>query len=112
MGGYQDFPSKFFFLAMPTTFAGEPSVLCFRMFSVAKNSMDNKGGYQDFPSKAFSSHCVKIFAREPFCVVFQKTSGSEKDYGIEGGYGVVKILRRKFSCLTVPNFSQRNPFVL
>ena len=87
-------------------------MLRLRKFPVAKNSMDNKGGYQDFPSKFFYLTMPKTFARKLFCLVFQKTSGSEKDYGIEGGYGVVKILRRKFSCLTVPIFSQRNPFVL
>ena len=31
---------------------------------------------------------------------------------MRGGFGVIKTFRRKLSCLTVPNFSQWNPFVL
>ena len=62
---------------------GNPSVLCFRKFPVAKKFMDKTGGgeYQDFPSKIFCLTVPKHFVEEPFYAVFQKISGSEKVYG-------------------------------
>ena len=56
-------------------------MLCFRMFPVAINSLDNKGGVSRFSVEKFCFTMPKTFARKLFCVVFHETSGIEKDYG-------------------------------
>ena len=45
---YHNFLSKFL-VSVPKNFEGDPSMLCFRKFPVAKKFMDKKGAYQDFP---------------------------------------------------------------
>ena len=61
---------------------GNPSVLRFRKFPVAKSLWIREGGkYQVFPSIVFCLPVPKNFVGEPFCAVFQKFSGSEKVYG-------------------------------
>ena len=76
-GGIKIFRRKFFCLRVPKVSWGKTYVLCFRKFSVAKNSMDKRGGYQYFPSILICTTNPKTLAREPFFVVFRKTSGSE-----------------------------------
>ena len=48
------------------TLQGNPSVLCFRKFPVAKKFMDKKGGNQDFLSKTFCLTVTKNAVGEPF----------------------------------------------
>ena len=56
-GKYPDFPSKFFCLTVPKNSVGDPSVLCFRKFTVAKKFMDKRGGV---------GGSIKIFLRKFF----------------------------------------------
>ena len=59
------------------TLQGNPSVLCFRKFPVAKKFMD-KRGYQEFASKNFCLTVPKNFVGEPYSVSL--ISGIEKFY--------------------------------
>ena len=72
---------KFFCLAVPKNFVGEPFRAVFQKISGSEKVYGKKGEYQDFPSKIFCLAVPKNFAGEPFCAVFQKISGSEKVYG-------------------------------
>ena len=47
------FRRKDFCLRLPKVSEGKFSRLCFRKFSVARNSMDKRRGYQDFPSSVY-----------------------------------------------------------
>ena len=60
---------------------GNPSVLCFKKFPVAKKFMDKRGGgeYQDFPSKIFCLTVPKNSAVESFKLSL--TQGIEKISG-------------------------------
>ena len=62
------------------TLHGNPSVLCFGMFPLANELLDNKGGgeCQDFPSKIFCLTVPKSFAGHPLRVSL--ISGIEKFY--------------------------------
>ena len=85
-----------------------PSVLCFRNFSVVKKFMDNRGvEYQDFPSKIFCLTVPKEFEREPFKVSL--TSGMEKFFASEG-YVMIFDFQSQFFCLTVPKNFVGEPF--
>ena len=55
--GYVTFFRRFFFSQNRKTLRGNPSVLCFVNFLVAKKLMDKEGKYQYFPSKNF---CVTV----------------------------------------------------
>ena len=76
---YQDFPSNNFCLTVPKQFAGNPSVLCFRKFPVAKK----------FTGLTVS----KNFLGEPFRVSLN--SGIEEVW-IRGGGGIKIFCRMSF----------------
>ena len=59
---YHDFLSEFFCLTVPKNFVGNPAVLCFRKFSVAKKFMDKKGGIK-ISVENFLSHSAEKFRR-------------------------------------------------
>ena len=66
--GVPSFSIETFCLTMPKTFAGEPSVLCFRKFPVAKTLwITTGGGYQDFVSL-----CRKLSQGNSFVLCFRK----------------------------------------
>ena len=48
-----DFLSHNFCLTVPKCFVGEPCVLCFRKFPIAKNFMDRRRGVSRLPVAAF-----------------------------------------------------------
>ena len=81
---YVDFLSKNFCLTVPKSSGGNPSVLCFRKFPVAKNFLYKRGGeeYQDSPSKMFCLIQPKILIGEPFSVSL--ISGIEKLFASKG----------------------------
>ena len=71
------FLSKFFVSQCRKISQGNPSLLCFRKFPVAKKFMDKSGGeYQDFPSNFFCLTVPKIFVGEPLSISL--ISGVEK----------------------------------
>ena len=75
------FPVKFFWLAVPEHFIGEPYFTFFRNVFAAKNFINNRGGrgrreYHDFRSKSFVSDDRNFSHGNPS--VFQKLSGIEK----------------------------------
>ena len=63
-GGYQDFPSMFFCLKMPKSFAGEPLSAVFQKVSGSEKLYGKQRGYQDFPSQNFCLRVPKIFVGE------------------------------------------------
>ena len=67
-GYITSFYRKFFVSQYGKTSWGNPSVLCFRKFPVAKFMDKRGGGYQDFPSKIFCLTVLKNFVEEPLCV--------------------------------------------
>ena len=90
------FRRKFFVSQCQKTLRGNPALLCFRKFPVAKKFTDKmEGEVSRFPSKFFYLAVPKNFAGEPFCAVSRKNSGSNKFMDETGG-GSIKIFRRKF----------------
>ena len=58
---------------------GNPCMLCFRIFPVAKKVYGQEGGGEsEFPWKFYCLTLPKTSVGEPFCVVFQKNSDSLK----------------------------------
>ena len=57
------FPRKFFVSQHRKTLQGNPSVLCFRKFPVAKKFMDKKRGVSRFSVEKFLSHGAEKFRR-------------------------------------------------
>ena len=89
-GVYQDFLSKIFCLTLPKKFAGNPSVLCFRKFPLAKKFMDKRGGIKMF-CRFFLSHTDEYFRRgNLFCCI---NFGYRKNLYKKGAN--IKIFRRK-----------------
>ena len=86
---------------------GDPSVLCFRKYLVAKFFMDKKGENQEFPLKIFCLTVPKNFVAEPFSVSL--TSGIETLYASEG---YVMIFCRKFLVSQCRKNQQGKPFML
>ena len=60
-GEYQGFLRNFFVTEYRKLSYGNPSVMCFKKFPVAKKFMDKQGECQDFPSKTFCLTVPKIF---------------------------------------------------
>ena len=106
-GYITSFYRKFFVSQYGKTSWGNPSVLCFRKFPVAK-FIDKRGGggYQHFPSKIFCLTVLKNFVEEPFCV--SQVFWYRKMLGIRGG-GHHDFPSKMF-CLTVPNHFVEEPF--
>ena len=73
-----DFLSNFFVPQYRKTLQGNPSVLCFRKFLVAKKFMDEKGGVSKNSVEFFCVTVPKFFEEEPFKVSL--ISGIEKFY--------------------------------
>ena len=78
-GGYQDFPSKTFFLTVPKISVGGGVLYCFINFGYGK-SLDKGGGgeNQDFPSEKICLIVPKFFVGKPFHVSL--ILGTEKLY--------------------------------
>ena len=67
-----------------------PSVLCFRKFSVVKNLTDKRGvEYQDFPSKTFCITVPRNFVGKPFSVSL--LSGADEVWIREGGVSKISV---------------------
>ena len=81
-----NFSSNFFVSQYRKTLHGNPSVLCFRKFLVAKKFMDKRerGIIKTFLRIFFVSESRKLSSRNPS--VFQKVSGTEECQGEERGW--------------------------
>ena len=93
-GEYQGLPSKSFCLTVPKSFVGNPCVLCFTKFTVAKR-LGLWGDCQDFHWKIFCPTVPKV-SLGGNSLVFQNFRVSKK-FGLEsaGGesrFSVEKIL--------------------
>ena len=86
-----DFLSKIFCLTVPKCFVGEPCVLCFRKFPIAKNFMDRRRGVSRFPVEVFCLTVPKIsVGGSLYCF----TIVGYRKVWIRGGG--IKIFRRNF----------------
>ena len=92
------------------TLQGNPYVLCFRKFPVAKKFFDKRGGeYQVFASKYSCLTVTKNAVGEHFSLSL--FSGIEKVWVRGWGGGAeCQNFPSKISCLTVPEFSVRQTF--
>ena len=100
------FSRKVFFSQCRKNQQGNPSVLCFRKFLVAKFFMDKKGEYQEFPLKIF-------------CLTTEKFRSGTLQFVINFGYrktlcfrGLCNDFLSKIFRLTVPKKQQGKPFML
>ena len=84
-GEYQDFPSRFFCLTTPKTFAGGSYCVVFQKNSRSEKDYGLKRGVSRSSVEKFFVSESRNFVGENFCAVFQKISGSEKLYGLESG---------------------------
>ena len=68
--GVSQFSVELVGLTVPKNFVGNPSVLCFRNFPVAKKFMDEQGGVSRFSVKNFLSHSAENFRMcTVYCVI-------------------------------------------
>ena len=92
---------RFFVPQYQKTLQGNPFVLCFRKFPVAKKFMDKRGGggrrIKIFRQNFLVSQCQKISLGNP-SVMFQKSSGSQKvmDKRVGGRRKTIKFFRQSF----------------
>ena len=96
---------RFFVSACRNFSQVNPSVLCFRKFSVAKKFMDKSGGVSRFSVEHFLLHSAENFRRgEHFSVSL--ISGMENVW-VRGGY---QKFPSKIICLTVSTVLVKEPF--
>ena len=107
---YQKFIRKFFVSQCQKSLQGNPSVMCFRNFPVAKSFLDKQWGVSRFSVENFLSHSAENIRRGTFlCFTKFLVSNKIMDRRGEGGMEHHKFLSKYF-CLTVPKHFVEEPF--